>query len=102
MTTQSRLCGHYKQLGKSRSLVKIPSQPGRAVGEWVERWPGNLMKFASELWQFRLPRFASVFGGDTNSHWSLLSGVNASLPGEIKYPTSLHWKCVTCHGLHHS
>ena len=24
-----------------------------------------------------------------------------SIPGEIKYPTSLHWKCVTC-GLHHS
>ena len=25
-----------------------------------------------------------------------------SIPGEVKYPTSLHWKCVTCRGLHHS
>ena len=24
-----------------------------------------------------------------------------SIPGEVKYPTSLHWKCVTCRGLHH-
>ena len=23
-----------------------------------------------------------------------------SMPGEVKYPTSLHWKCVTCRGLH--
>ena len=21
------------------------------------------------------------------------------MPGEVKYPTSLHWKCVTCRGL---
>ena len=24
-----------------------------------------------------------------------------SMPGEVKYPTSLHWKCVTCRALHH-
>ena len=23
-----------------------------------------------------------------------------SMPGEVKDPTSLHWKCVTCRGLH--
>ena len=23
-----------------------------------------------------------------------------SMPGEVKYPTSLHWKCATCRGLH--
>ena len=23
-----------------------------------------------------------------------------SMPGEVEYPTSLHWKCVTCRGLH--
>ena len=23
-----------------------------------------------------------------------------SMPGEVKYPTSQHWKCVTCRGLH--
>ena len=23
-----------------------------------------------------------------------------SMPGEVKYPISLHWKCVTCRGLH--
>ena len=22
------------------------------------------------------------------------------MPGEVKDPTSLHWKCVTCRGLH--
>ena len=25
-----------------------------------------------------------------------------SMPGEVNYPTSLHWKCVTRRGLHHS
>ena len=25
-----------------------------------------------------------------------------SMPGEVKDPTSPHWKCVTCRGLHHS
>ena len=25
-----------------------------------------------------------------------------SMPGEVKYPTSMHWKCVTCRGLHQS
>ena len=24
-----------------------------------------------------------------------------SMPGEVKDPTSLHWKCVTYRGLHH-
>ena len=24
-----------------------------------------------------------------------------SMPGEVKYPTSLHWKCETYRGLHH-
>ena len=23
-----------------------------------------------------------------------------AMPGEVKYPTSPHWKCVTCRGLH--
>ena len=23
------------------------------------------------------------------------------MPGKVKYPTSLHWKCATCRGLHH-
>ena len=23
-----------------------------------------------------------------------------SMPGEVKDPTCLHWKCVTCRGLH--
>ena len=23
-----------------------------------------------------------------------------SMPGEVKDPTSMHWKCVTCRGLH--
>ena len=26
----------------------------------------------------------------------------ASMPGEVKDPTSLHWKCVTCRGLHNT
>ena len=57
------------------------------MAEWVRRldWrPGGpgfesrCDNFASELWQFRLPRFASVFRrGDTKSRRSLLSGVYA-------------------------
>ena len=57
----------------------------------LERWTGDRMvqfsnsiaenRFASELWQFRLPCFASVFQtkfrGDTKSRRSLLSGVSA-------------------------
>ena len=25
-----------------------------------------------------------------------------SMAGKVKAPTSLHWKCVTCRGLHHA
>ena len=25
-----------------------------------------------------------------------------AMPWEVKYPTSLHWKCVTCRGLHNT
>ena len=59
------------------------------MAEWVRvlarlatglSWPGSnptAENFASELWQFRLPRFASVFRGDTRSRRSILSGVYA-------------------------
>ena len=64
---------------------------GGAVAEWVRAlaWTGDWTVpagfeshfgklFASELWQFRLPRFASVFfEGDSKSRWSRLSGVYA-------------------------
>ena len=45
--------------------------------------------FASELWQFRLPRFATVsFGGDAKSRRPFYL---VSMPGEVKDPTSPHW-----------
>ena len=77
-----------------------------AVAEWVGAldWRsggpgfksrcGNL--FASELWQFRLPPLPVSFGGDTKSPFYLVY-----MPGEVKDPTIVHWKCVTGRGLHH-
>ena len=44
------------------------------------------------------PALLVSFGGDTKSRRSLLYGV---YDRGSKYPTSLHWKCVTCCGLHH-
>ena len=44
------------------------------------------------------PALPVSFGGDTKSRRSLLCGVYAR---GIKDSTSLHWKCVTCRGLHH-
>ena len=56
----------------------------RLCGPGFESRCGN---FASELWQFHLPRFASVFSDET------LKAVDpfylVSMPGEIKDPTSL-------------
>ena len=70
-----------------------------AVAEWVraldlrpdgpgfESHCGNL--FASELWQFRLPRFASVF---RRRHSKAVGPFYlVSMPGEVKDPTSPHW-----------
>ena len=37
------------------------------------------------------------FGGDTKSRRPFYL---VSMPGEVKDPTSLHWKFVTCRGLH--
>ena len=49
--------------------------------------------FASELWQFRLPRFASVFWGrHTKSRRSLLSGVYAR-GGKISHQSAP--ECLT-------
>ena len=73
-----------------------------AVAEWVraldwrpdgpgfESHCGKL--FASELWQFRLPRFAGPvsFGGDTNFR-RVGPFYLVSMPGEVKDPTSPHW-----------
>ena len=61
--------------------------------------PDEATYFASELWQFRLPRFASLSE-------ETLEAVDpfylVSMPREVTYPTSLHCKCkcVTCRGLH--
>ena len=67
-----------------RALDWRPDCPG------FESHCGQL--FASELWQFRLPRFASVFGGDTKSRRSLLSGVYAR---GSKIPHQSALECVT-------
>ena len=75
---------------------------GGAVPSGLERWrPGGsgfqsrCGNFASELWQFRLLRFASVSSQRAVGPFYLVS-----TPGEVKDPTSLHWKCETCRGLH--
>ena len=80
-------------------------------GRWpsgLERWTGDqvvlglnpaattsLRNFGNAVY----PALPVYFGGDTKSCRSLLSGV---MPGEVKDPISLHWKCVPCRGLHHS
>ena len=83
----------------SRYLILLAIQ--FAVAEWVRAfaWTGDRTvpagfdsrcgNFASELWQFRLPRFAKCLSEDT------LKAVGPfymlSMPGEVKDPTSLHW-----------
>ena len=57
----------------------VPSGLGRrpATGRSMVRVPLLSKLFASELWQFRLPRLPVSFGRDSKSRWSLLSGVYA-------------------------
>ena len=67
----------------------------RSIPQWVRpldwrpdgpEFESRCGNFASELWQFRLPRFASVFRiRHYKSHWSLLSAVYASCDGGV-YP----------------
>ena len=46
----------------------------------------SLRNFGNSIY----PALPVSFEGDTKRRWSLLSGVY----------TILHWKCVTCRGLH--
>ena len=78
------------------------------MGEWVRvvDWrpdgPGfesRCGNFASELWQFCLPRFAVSFGGDTKNRRSRLSGVYAR-GSKISHQSAL--EMCNCRGLHHS
>ena len=74
---------------------------------WLERKPGDrgvlgsnpagtslVRNFGSSVY----PTFPVSFGGDTKSHWSLLSSVYAR-GSKISHTGG---KCVTCHGLHNS
>ena len=61
------------------------------------RIPLRQLIFASELWQFRLPRFASLSEETLEAVGPFYL---VFMPREVTDPTSLHWKCVTCHGLH--
>ena len=49
--------------------------------------------FASELWQFRLIPLCQCLSEETLK--SCRSFYLVCMPGEVKDPTSLHWKCVT-------
>ena len=73
----------------------------------LERWTGDravlgsnpavatsLRNFGNSVY----PALPVSFEGDTKNRRSLLSGVY--VPGEVNYPNRLHWKCVTCRGLH--
>ena len=80
---------------------------GGAVDEWVRLATGwsivqiplrQLIRFGT-YGNSVYPALPGSFGGDTKSRRSLLYGVY--MPGEVKYPTSLHWTFVTCRGLHH-
>ena len=82
------------------------------MAETESRWPSGLERwlalatgrcrsgsnptaenFASELWQFRLPRFASVFRRRHSKPWvpTCLYLVSMAMLGEVKDPTSPHW-----------
>ena len=78
---------------------------GGAVAEWVRAlaWTGDRTVpagfesyfgklFSSELWQFHLPRFASVFRRRHQQPWVLLSGVYAR-GSKISHQSAL--ECVT-------
>ena len=73
------------------------------MAQWLERATDNRVVAGSnpaeavwKLWQFPLPHFASV-GRDTNSRWSLLSGVYAR-GSKISHQSTL--EMCNCRGLH--
>ena len=81
---------------------------GGAVTEWVREldWrpggPGFESRCAPSLRNFDnsiYPALPVSFGGDTKAVGPVYL---VSMPREVKYPTSLHYKCVTCRELHHS
>ena len=69
-----------------------------------EHWTGNWVVLgsnaaaATSLRNFCLPRFVSLSEETLKAVGPFYL---VSMPGGVKDPTSLHWKCVTCHGLHH-
>ena len=86
----------------------------RLTGDWVVL--GSNTALATSLWNFGnsvYPALPVSFGGDTSTSSTLYSAPSysritrreklkavgpfylVSMPGEVKYPTSLHWKCVT-------
>ena len=76
-----------------------------AVVQWLERATDNRVVAGSipaeavwKLCQFPLPHFASVFRKTLKAVGPFYL---VSMPGEVKYLTSLHWKCVTYRRLHH-
>ena len=87
--------------------------PKRTTGATVAEWVGALDwrlggpgfesrcgKFALELLAISFTPLCQCLSEET------LKAVGpfylASMPGEVKNPTSLHWICVTCRGLHRS
>ena len=89
----------------SNFLILFRLAVGGTVADWVRAldWvvlcsnPAEATYFASELWQFRLPRFASLSEETLEAVGPFYL---VSMPREVTYPTSLHCKCVTCRGLH--
>ena len=78
------------------SVARWPSGLERRTGDRVDL--GSNPAGTTSLWNLGnsvYPTLPVSFGGDTNSHHTLL----AYMPGEVKYPIQ---KCVTCCGLHHS
>ena len=81
-----------------------PCSPGGAVAEWVRPLD----------WRLGGTSFESCCGNVASANpftplcqcisEETLTAVGpfyvVSMPEEVKYPTSLHWKCVTCCGLH--
>ena len=115
------LCRTTTQQHKANKLSKlvtsVTSGDGRTIRErlfydclhiqkrmasGLEHWTGDRVVLgsnpASELWQFRLPRFCQCLSEETLK----AIGPFYLVIGEVKDPNSLHWTFVTCRGLHHA
>ena len=74
---------------------------------WLERWTddpvvlGSNPAAATPLRNFGHDPFTPLYQCISNDTLKAVGPFYlVSMPGEVKDPTSLHWKCANCRGLH--